>query len=101
MSIMQIDNKCIILFKGSKNLLYPSTTAFTSLIFYHKYATYKLANISSTDDDEIILCASILFLAGKATEQIRRIRDTLNTVRSQFGHKPDELDLNQVLCMYS
>lgn len=47
-------------------------------------------------DEKIILCTAILFLAGKSTENIRRIREVLNVVRYLHGLKSELLELKDV-----
>jgi hypothetical protein len=88
---------------GSKALKFPCTTAATALIYWHRFSDYAAGGDTncqvlklSSETDHIILCSAILFLAGKATEYIRRIREVVNVVRLLFGYKPEEFDLNEV-----
>jgi hypothetical protein len=89
---------------GSKALKFPCTTAATALIYWHRFCDYATSGDNterqavklSSETDHIILCSAILFLAGKATEYIRRIREVVNVVRLLFGYKPEEFDLNEV-----
>jgi hypothetical protein len=89
---------------ASKALKFPCTTAATSLVYWHRFCEYmdngslqSNKGVSpSTESDHIILCSSILFLAGKATECIRRIREVVNVVRLLFGHKPEDFCISEV-----
>ena len=89
---------------GSKSLKYPCTTAATALVYWHRFCDYAESKdstlcgslIVSSENDRIVLCSAILFLAGKATENIRRIREVVNVVRLMFGHKPEDFELTEV-----
>jgi hypothetical protein len=65
--------------------------------YYHKHNQVIALKTSHVDiPDQIILCSAILFLAGKATEKIRRIREVLNVVRYFYGFESNLLDLKEV-----
>ena len=67
------------------------------MIYCHKYSTVtESAQKQESIDEKIIICAAILFLAGKSTENIRRIREVLNVVRHLFGLKSELLELKEV-----
>jgi hypothetical protein len=65
--------------------------------YYHKHnQVMSLKTSHGNISDQIILCSAILFLAGKATERIRRIREVLNVVRFFYGFQSNLLDLKEV-----
>ena len=67
------------------------------MIYCHKYSIVaESAQRLELVDEKIILCTAILFLAGKSTENIRRIREVLNVVRHLHGLKSELLELKEV-----
>ena len=67
------------------------------MIYCHKYSIVAgSAQKLELIDEKIILCTAILFLAGKSTENIRRIREVLNVVRYLHGLKSELLELKDV-----
>lgn len=67
------------------------------MIYCHKYSIVAgSAQKLEVIDEKIILCTAILFLAGKSTENIRRIREVLNVVRYLHGLKSELLELKDV-----
>jgi hypothetical protein len=73
-------------------------TAATAITYRHKYnGVMKLNRPSENTYDSIMLCSAILFLAGKSTENIRRIREVLNVVRHLYGFKSEMLELRKVI----
>lgn len=78
-------------------LFFKQTTAATAMSYYHKHNQVMALKTSHFEiSDQIILCSAILFLAGKATERIRRIREVLNVVRYFYGFESNLLDLKEV-----
>lgn len=76
----------------------PKVTAATAITYRHKYnGVMKSKRPSENTYDSIMLCSAILFLAGKSTENIRRIREVLNVVRHLYGFKSELLELRKVI----
>ena len=73
-------------------------TAATAITYRHKYnVVMKSKRPPENVYDSIMLCSAILFLAGKSTENIRRIREVLNVVRHLYGFKSEMLELRKVV----
>lgn len=93
-----------VLFRSGKALRFPIQTTATALTYYHRYCNFCeqqqrpvsiLPTIAKTN-----LFIAILFLAGKVTENIRRIREVLNVVRYLYsGYRPEELALRDYQIM--
>ena len=67
------------------------------MIYCHKYSIVTESALKlDVVEEKIILCTAILFLAGKSTENIRRIREVLNVVRYLHGLKSEQLELKEV-----
>jgi hypothetical protein len=66
------------------------TTAATAATYLHH--SLKDEKDFSDAAESVVLSSALLFLAGKSTENIRRIRDVLNAVRHH--HKFDIKALN-------
>jgi hypothetical protein len=70
--------------------------------YFHKYNELMASKVVMKNTaDQIILCSAILFLAGKATENIRRIREVLNVVRHLNGLNAESLSLRQVILSFT
>lgn len=87
-----------ILWCSSKALKFPCTTAAISLIYWHRFCDYSNNDSikEASESNDIVVCSSILFLAGKATEHIRRIREVMNVVRFLFAHRDDSFGIAEV-----
>ena len=67
------------------------------MAYHHTYCEVMKSKVTPKSIEErVVHCSAILFLAGKATENIRGIRGVLNVVRHLCGLKPDSLELRKV-----
>ena len=112
-----------VLFRCGRSLDFPIQATATAMVFYHKVSKYERETAARSESSgggsgggggsssdrstkapapgtaasnaKINMLTAILFLAGKSTENIRRIREVLNVVRYLYGgHRPDDLSLN-------
>jgi hypothetical protein len=69
-----------LLYIGSCKLDYPNTSAAISIIIMHKYYNFltQYKNINEIYNDKMELIASILFLVGKLSENLRSMNDVIN-----------------------
>jgi transcription initiation factor TFIIIB Brf1 subunit/transcription initiation factor TFIIB len=75
-----------IISTASQKLEYPAWEASRAAILTHKYvACFGATEIFASDKTELIFTAALLFLCGKASENIRSIRDVVNVVRRCKG----------------
>jgi len=82
-----------LIFTASEKLEYPAWEASRAAVLVHKYIAYfGSIEIRSSDQRELIFLASVLFLCGKASENIRSIRDVINVVRRCKGLDIDSLE---------
>lgn len=91
-------------------LYYEHHVAGKACHFLHRYLAFMtdtpppsltspgLALLGAGEDDErdaVVVLTAILFLVGKVSEEVRRPRDVLNTVRFTFGHAPETLVMGE------
>ena len=93
-----------VLFRSGKALRFPIQTTATALVYYHRYCDFceqqnrPVSTLPTKTKSNLF--TAILFLAGKATENIRRIREVLNVVRYlHSGSRPEELALHDYQSM--
>jgi hypothetical protein len=93
-----------VLFRSGRALRFPVQATATALVYYHKYCTFceqqhkPVSSLPTSSKTNLFI--AILFLAGKATENIRRIREVLNVVRFLYGgNRPEELGLRDYQSM--
>ena len=80
-----------VIFKASQKLLYPIETAFCALSNFHRYAN-EVGDLKIQKTNFVVLVSSFLFLAGKSTEQFRKISEVLLVVLRIGGYKFDISD---------
>ena len=78
------------LFISSSRLKYPIETAATSIAILHRYGN-AMGDTRLLSSNYVVMISSILFLAGKSTENFRRVKEILTVVLRVFDH-PYRLD---------
>lgn len=99
---------CQRLFAASRTLYFEHHLASKACHYLHRYIGFMTETpppssppftlLGAGGDDEadgVVVLSAILFLVGKVSEEVRRPRDVLNSVRFTFGHTPETLTMGE------